>query len=149
MDGQGNGTQEAPKASYSVLKYDGYSLPEQYKALVYSKWLRSLRYGNEYFKLIDQESYFKVYHQFIEVLLAHHKTIVRLAVITDSPDTVLGFSVMWPGILHYVHVHADQRKQGIAKTLCKDFKTITHITNDGLKIWGKYPEVKFNPFEVV
>ena len=146
MDSQGNGSKETPQASYTVLKYQGSELPEQYKALVFSKWLRSLRYGNEYFKLIDQESYFLTYHAYVELVLRRKNTVVRLAVITDDQDTVLGFSVMEPKVLHYVHVHTNQRKQGIAKTLCKDIEIITHITNDGLKVWGKYPNIKFNPF---
>src|SRR5271166_2264578 len=146
MDSQGNGSKETPQASYTVLKYQGSELPEQYKALVFSKWLRSLRYGNEYFKLIDQVVYFRMYHKYIELILSRIRTIVSLAVLSDDKDVVLGFSVTESVVLHYTHVHANQRKQGIAKSLCKDIEIITHITNDGLKIWGKYPEVKFNPF---
>lgn len=148
MDGERNGVETAPKTTYTVLRYRGTELPESYKALVFSKWLRSLRYGNEYFKLIYQPAYFLVYHQYIESLLAKDNSVVRLAVVSDDEDTVLGFSVMQQSTLHYVHVHTDQRKQGIAKSLCKDVTVITHITNDGLKIWGKYPEIRFNPFEV-
>lgn len=147
MDSKGNGVEKTPSSSYTIVQYKGSDLPEQYKALVFSKWLRSLRYGNEYFKLIDQEIYFSVYHRYIEVLLSRNLSSVYLAVLSDDRDVVLGFSVTEPGKLHYVHTHKDQRKQGIARSLCKDIKTVTHITNDGLKAWAKHPEIKFNPFE--
>lgn len=147
MDSQGTGAQETPSSSYTVVRYQSTALPEQYKGLVFSKWLRSLRYGNEYFKLIDQESYFRVYHKYIELVLSRLDCVVKLAVLSDNKDVVLGFSIMETEKLHYVHIHKDHRKQGIARSLCKGFNTITHITNDGLKVWGKYPKIKFNPFE--
>lgn len=136
------------KSSYSVVPYQGQSLPESYKNLVYAKWLRSLRYGNDYFKLIDSDSYFKAYHKYIEHLLSRPSLIVRFAVLTEDPDVVLGFSVSEGTTLHYVHVHMDNRRLGIGRSLVPfEVKTITHITKIGLSIWNaKMPHAVFNPF---
>lgn len=135
-------------SSYSVISYPGTSLPDTYQNLIFSKWLRSLRYGNDYYKLIDQDAYFIAYHAYISKLLAQPDAIVRLAVLTDDPDVVLGFSVTRGTTLDYVHVHKDFRKQGIGTTLVpKDIHSITHLTKIGMAIWNaKLAHAKFNPF---
>lgn len=134
--------------SYSVIVYPAPELPGNYRALIFSKWLRSLRYGNDFFKLVDAEGYYDAYRRLIDSLLAKPDAEVRLAVISDDRDVVLGFSVSRPGILDYVHVHKDFRKQGIGRALApKGIGTVTHLTRVGMSIWeSKMPGVKFNPF---
>lgn len=97
---------------------------------------------------MDAEAYFKVYNAYIETLLHRPFATVKLAVLADNFDVVLGWALMEPNKLHYVHVQKDQRKQGIARELCsQSFDTITHLTNIGLSIWAKkLPLVKYNPF---
>lgn len=133
------------QSSYIILSYQGDDLPSQYRSLIFSKWLRSLRFGNDYFRLIDSDSYFTAYNNYIDSLLT--KATTRLAVLSDDLDVVLGFSVSRKNILDYVHVHKDQRHQGIAKELVPlQIDTATHLTKDALKIWPKYSHIKFNPF---
>lgn len=136
------------KASYKIVPHLGYELPRQYQNMVYSKWLRSLRYGNDYFKLIDSAVYYDAYHRYIKTVLHRTNSIVRLAVLSDDMDVVLGFSISEKQILHYCHVHKDNRKQGIARSLVPfKVKAITHITKTGLSIWSsKLPTAIFNPF---
>ena len=135
-------------SEYKVIAYKGEKLPEQYRALVYSKWLRSLRYGNDYFRLIDSRSYFKVYHLFISKLLSQSDSVVHLAVLGDDYDVVLGFSVSRNNLLDYVHVHKDYRRTGIGTSLVPagiDF--ITHITRQGMSFWNnRLKDAVFNPF---
>lgn len=139
---------EQEVASYKVISFHGNELPEQYVGLVYSKWMRSLRYGNDFFKMIDSDSYYEAYESYIRTTLNRPSSLVRLGVLADDDDVVLGFSVSrWP-ILDYIHVHRDFRRSGIGTHLVPTgIETITHITNTGLSIWGsKYGRVKFNPF---
>lgn len=141
--------EERPKeSSYSVIAHLGSTLPENYKNLIFSKWMRSLKYGNDYFKLAEAESYFKHYQKYIEFILNSPGAVVRLAVLTEEPDVVFGFSVSRGHILDYVHVHKDVRKKGIATSLLNfEFNFITHLTGIGMTIWGsKYPKVQFDPF---
>ena len=146
-------------SSYKVIKFKGAELPEQYKAMVYSKFLRSLRYGNDYFKLIDKDAYFEVYHNYFNSLLSRPEAIIKLAVLSDDTDVVLGWALVEPNILHYVYVNKDYRKTGIGTYLVSDpFSVITHLTTIGVSIWAsKYssnpakpnpvkPLVQFNPF---
>jgi GNAT superfamily N-acetyltransferase len=135
-------------ASYSVQVFSAHDLPPEFRNLIYSKWLRSLRYGNDYFKLIDPDAYYRAYQTYITYRLGQIDCVVRLAVLTDEPDVVLGFSLCHGNILEYVHVHKDHRRQGIGTKLVPGYiDTITHVTKIGLSIWGsKYSHWKFNPF---
>ncbi len=130
-------------STYSILEFKSSELPETYKALVFSKWLRSLRYGSPGFDKIQQDKYFDHYHLYIEMLLKKPDSIIRLAVLTDDNDVVLGFSASREDVLDYVHVHVDQRKQGIAKALIpKNITTTTHQTRVALEILCNNPKYK-------
>jgi len=136
------------KTSYSVVPYLGKDIPETYRNMILAKWLRTLRFGNDFFRLIDSDSYFQTYQINIKNILSRPQCIVRLAVLTDDPDVCLGFSVSEPDTLHYCWAHKDARKIGIAKSLTQfPFSVITHVTTTGMMIWNKKcPSVKFNPF---
>lgn len=137
------------KASYSVIPYSGCDLPGSYRNMVLAKWMRTLRFGNDFFRLIKSDGYFESYQIYIKGILARHQCIVRLAVLTDEPDTCLGFSVSEPGILHYVWVHKDNRRIGICRELIKfQFDYITHLTTPWMAIWNKkFSKASFNPFK--
>lgn len=142
---------EKPKEgqdTYQVIAFLGKNIPKQYKNLIYSKWLRTLRYGNDYFKLIDSHSYYSVYERYIAHTLDKPTVVVRFAVLSIDQDVVLGFSVSQENTLHYVYTHKDNRRQGIARSLVPfTVKTITHLTKTGLTLWNsKAPEAIFNPF---
>lgn len=147
MEPNGHGFQEE-KASYSIISFPSQYIPKQYRNLVLSKWLRSLKYGNEYFKLIDPDPYYKVYQVYIDALLARSSGIIRLAVLSEDHDVVLGFSLIEVCTLHYVHVNHEFRNKGIGTSLVPgEIDIITHVTKPGLSIWNKkLPNAKFNPF---
>ncbi len=134
----------------SIHKYPAKHLPPQYKSLVFSKWLRSFRFGNPDFEKINSDEYFKHYHLFIENLMNKPDSVIRLAVLTDDRDVVLGFSVSREDVLDYIHVHRDHRKQGIGSMLVPEgTTTFSHITKTATEIWLKVPrykKLKFNPF---
>jgi GNAT superfamily N-acetyltransferase len=135
-------------SAYTITVATARMLSPQYKPLIYSKWLRSLRFGNDYFLRILQDAYYKSYHRYITSILDSKDALVCLAVLSDDRDVVLGFSVSRGNILDYVHVHKDYRGNGIAKALvprCID--TFTHITKLAQRILDeKYKDWKFNPF---
>lgn len=136
-------------ASYKILVFPSGKLPDQYLNMILSKWLRSLKYGNDYFKLTESDSYFEHYNSFIRKLLSQPETEVRIAALSDDLDVALGWSVSRGSILDYVHVHTHMRKQGIGSALIpKGITSITHLTRVAMAIWqSKYPEFIFNPFQ--
>lgn len=149
MEPNGNDLPQSKEATYSVISFSGKAIPDEYRSLVFSQWMRTLRYGNEYFKLTESRHYFGAYQKYIETLLARPGAVVRLAVITDDRDVVLGWSLMDGTTLHYVHVQKDQRNKGVGTILVpKYIESISHLTKAGLSIWNKkYPHAKFNPFQ--
>jgi GNAT superfamily N-acetyltransferase len=142
------GTNEAPQASYQVISFPAPKLPAQYLNMILSQWMHSLRYGNDYFKLAESRSYYWAYQRFIEMLLKKPDAIVRLAVLSDDHDVVLGWSLAQEEKLHYVWVQREQRNKGIATALIpKPISRITHITKAGMGLWNKrLPKAVFNPF---
>lgn len=135
--------------SYIVLTFKGEELPKQYINCVVKKFKNNLRYSNDYFRLIDKASYNQAYERYIYRLLTQHDCFVRLAVLSDERDIVLGFSVNQPNCLHYIFVDKDQRRKGIATSLVREpIKEFTHITKIGLMLWPlKLSDAKFNPFK--
>lgn len=139
---------DEPQSSYTIVSMLGQSLPLRYQGFIYSKWLRSLRFGNEYFKLINSDDYYSNYKRYVSEVLDRPDVYLRLAVLTDEPDTALGFSVNEHSVLHYVYVKDDVRRLGIGSALVRKFDTFTHLTKDALPIWTrKYPKAIFNPFK--
>lgn len=140
---------EKIEPTYTIVRYLGKELPANYRSLILSKWMRSYRYGNDYIGLTDSDAYFAAYGIFITALISlRPDTVVRLAVLSDDRDVVLGFSVTRGNVLDYVHVHKDYRRQQIARRLVPiEVNQFTHLTKAGLKIWAtKAPSAKFNPF---
>lgn len=150
-----------PKTTYKVIRFQASRLPEQYQNLVLSKFLRSLRYGNQYFSFIDAHPYFEMYGRYFKNVLQRPDAVIRLAVLSDDEDVVLGWSLIEAHTLHYVYVNKDNRKLGIGKSLTETnlpFDTITHLTAIGLSIWSSKfhngvgpnilnkPKIVFNPF---
>ncbi len=145
---------------YKIIVFPGARLPEQYKNLIHSRWKRSFRHGNDYIKLSDSQTYYEAYTRYVDIILGRRDCRVRLAVLDDDHDVVLGFCVIRGdtvmkafstsgNILDYVHVHKDFRRLGIGTVLVKpeNIDTTTHHTRTSLSIWGsKYKHWKFNPF---
>ena len=136
-----------PITSYTIKRYNGFC-PEDFKNFIRSRWMRSYRFGNDYIKLADSDSYFAKYTYYLTILLSHPEMHLRIAALTESPDVALGFSVCRGNILDYVHVQKDFRKQGIGmKLIPNGINTFTHLTRTGIKLWStKLPNAKFNPF---
>lgn len=120
---------------------------DPYFNMLISKWLRSLRYGNRYFKLIDPSCYWANYNDYLCGIILGPNTRIRLATLSEDDDVVLGFSVCRERCLDYVWVHNVQRLQGIAKALVPiDIDSYSHITTVGERIIKQKLDWKFNPF---
>jgi GNAT superfamily N-acetyltransferase len=136
--------------TYSIIVFKASDLPKSYEPMLYSRWLRSLRTGNQTFKKISSNAYFENYHKFISNLLNKPDSLVRLAVLSDDHDVVLGFAVSREDVLDYIHVHTDYRRIGIGTALVPEgITTFSHITVTAIIIWQKnqkYKHLQFNPF---
>lgn len=136
---------------YIVKSYLGTDLPKEYEALVYSTWLRSLRHGNSYFKLIyPPDAYYATYGNYISRILETPLCYVRLALLDEDRDNVLGYLIHRGDILDYCYIQKEQRRNGIARSLLPEgIKVITHLTHTAMSIWAgnsHYQHFHFNPF---
>lgn len=117
------------------------------KSFILATWLRGLRFGNDWFRLIDANSYFSTYHALIETILNRPNITVKVACLKEDPEVVLGYSVYENNRLDWVYVKKAWRSIGIAKTLTpENVTTVSHLTTIGRSILLKYPKVVFNPF---
>lgn len=135
--------------TFSILSYKASELPKNYEGMVYSKWLRTLRRGNPVFSKMDTSGpFYEQYHEFLEKLLAKPDSVIKLAVLTDDHDVVLGFSASREDVLDYVYVQPEQRNQKLSNALIPEgITTFSHITNMWFPIWqSKYKHWQFNPF---
>lgn len=121
---------------------------------IHSTWLKSLRYGNDWFKQIDQKAYFREYNKVIDRILAKPTTLIKIAHLADDPEIILGYAIFEPGvsretILHWVYVKQAWRRIGIARLLIPDnVGTITHLTKMGHMLKHNSTNVAFNPFQL-
>lgn len=123
--------------------------PEDHNFIL-STWLKGLKFGNSWFNLIDQTAYYKVYHTLIENILARSGTEVKVAVLKDEPEFILGYSVLRKNqtIADWVFCKSTWRGIGIANMLVpKTVKQISHLTKTGEFIFKKRANLSFNPFE--
>lgn len=135
--------------TYQIKAYKGGSLPESFTNFVLAKWMKSFRYGNDYIRLSDSDSYYRAYERYLKSILESPLMTIRLALLTEDPDVAFGFSVSSGHTLHYVYVGLDYRGQGIGKKLVPlEVKEFTHLTKKGLKLWSlKAPTAVFNPWQ--
>ena len=138
----------SPQSAYKIKLFAGQTLPLRYTDFVYANWLNSCRQGNDYFKLIDSRVYYTKYKPYIKSVLDRDKTLVKIAVLSEDEDVVLGFAIDEGQILHYVYVGKDYRRASIGESLVSHFSSFTHLTKVGMSIWNKkYPDAIFNPFQ--
>jgi hypothetical protein len=135
-------------SSYTILSFTGKDVPPQYHSVILSNWLRTLRFGNPVFKQIDSFVFYKHYEFNLKRKLRDGSCIVRLAVLTEDNDVVLGFSVHHKNVLDYISVKKNMRRNGIARALLpQGIEKFTHFTKTGALIWQeKFKNWKFDPF---
>ena len=137
-----------PQSQIDIIKFQGTELPGQYANYILGKWKRSLRHGNEYFRLMENHTYNNIYDRIIGGTAQRAHAEFRLAVLNEDPDVVLGFSLIEKDILHYVFVQSEYRGLGLAKKLVPvPIEKFTHLTKLGMSLWNKKaPSAIFNPF---
>lgn len=121
------------------------------KNFILATWLRGLFLGSRYFRRIDRKAFFENYHRAIEFILAHPGVVVKVAVLKEDPEVIIGYAVTSQNdtVLHWVHCKGAWRRIGVAKGLIPpSIHTVTHLTDVGMSILNKHRDVKFNPFTV-
>jgi len=120
----------------------------QDKNFIFSTWLKGLRFGNDWYGLINSKVYFSVYHGVIEAILSKPNVSVKVACLKEDPNVILGYAVYSGNRLDWVHVKKSWRKIGIARDLVpKTITTVSHVTDVARSILKKHEHISFNPFD--
>ena len=122
------------------------------KNLIFATWLRSYEASSMMSKLIPRDTFFAEHHRVLERIFARGPT-VKLAVLPDQQDVVLGYAVVEGQVIHYVYVKPAFRRYGIAKALLgacgiRPKFTYTHHTYIlRTDLHGKVKDAVFNPYK--
>lgn len=117
---------------------------------ILATWLKGLRYGNDWFGLVEAPVYYASYQTVIERILQSPGTTIRVACLKDSPDVILGYSVTRGNTLDWIFCKSRWRLIGIAKSLVSESVTqVSHLTEVGKAILKKKKSsITFNPFSI-
>lgn len=125
--------------------------PEDHN-FIYASWLKGLLYGgDELYRKVPQAVYFLNHHRVIEGILVSKATKVKVAVLKEDPDVILGYAVYREAggqiVLDFVFVKKSWRNIGIAKSICpSQIYAVSSLTRVGSSILKKHPQVIFNPY---
>jgi GNAT superfamily N-acetyltransferase len=115
------------------------------KNFIYQTWLKGLYYGNEFFKQMNADDFYKNYEHVITRILMVPDLQIKVACLKEDAEVVLGYAIFKGDTLHWIFVKPTWRKLGIAKDLIPDtIKSVTHLTKVGKSIKPK--KWAFNPF---
>lgn len=113
------------------------------RAFVVSTMIKSLRSGCHLYRKIDKDAYQENYNKIVDKLLDTAKlTVVCL---TEDADVIIGYAIRRDSVLDYVYVKHLWRGKGIARSLCSEIKTCSHLTSLVEPVIIKHG-IKFNPF---
>lgn len=133
---------------YSMRKYT-----KDDANFVLATFLRGVYYGDSelypYIRLIPKDIFMKEYKKIALALLTSDNTTINVACLKDTPDVILGYSILSADYanIHWVYVKAAWRRQGIARALLPKWpKAATHISVIGMKLLNKFENIIFNPF---
>lgn len=120
-------------------------------AFIKATMLRGLYYGDSWFSLIPKDRFMNAYKHFVDTLLASPKNIVKVAVLKEDSDVILGYSILSKDFtkIHWVFVKKDWREKGIGRALLPQYPVVaTHLTITGKNLIHKFPGCVFDPFDV-
>lgn len=127
-------------------------------AFIMATFLRGLYYGDSWFSLIPKDRFMNAYKKFAEAIILSPKNTVRLAVLKEDEDVILGYSILSLDnkTVHWVFVKAGDkdeskswRKKGLARVLVpSNPECVTHLTALGKSLLYKLPGCVFDPFNI-
>lgn len=119
---------------------------------IQSSFLKSMKKESALGRACSTRVFFKEFTKVIDYIL--DRSEILIACDQSNEDTILGYLIYEPTVVHYAYVKNGLRELNIARDLIlhafPDAKSVVHTqsTNDSKKIAKKYPELIFNPFSL-
>lgn len=118
---------------------------------IYSTFLKALKADSSLGKSVRNSVFFDEYQSIADSILEH--AIILVACNHEDNNTIFGYLVYDPTVMHFAFTKAGFQRLGIAKSLCLaaehksgKFKYYTHKTHNALPILKKHEDLIFNPF---
>ncbi len=127
------GTEEVTAPATIVVR----AMNQEDMPLIYSSWRHSLWYDGLHMQSNTQShEFYAAATKAIRIVLAKPTVTVRIAVLSDDPVFIAGYSVLEGPHLHWVYVKRDYFRKGIGKLLTQGFQTAeTPLTRTGKTIF--------------
>jgi len=119
---------------------------------IYDSFLKSMKNDSSLGRLCTAHVFFKEFPAIIDRILSDSETLVASA--DEDDETIIGYIIFEPNVVHYLFVKEAFRNLGIAKELIgqalagKMEFTYTSRTHHIREIIKKYPGITFNPFKL-
>lgn len=114
---------------------------EEDRSLIMNSWLRSYRKSPD--SNLYDTAFFASYRPIAEYLLKRAQ--VKVVVPEGDENLILAYMVCEPGVLHWIYVKRDFRKQGIAKLLLKSQYTEDPVITFTTPLGRKRLKLKYRP----
>jgi len=118
---------------------------------ILATFLRGLYYGETWFSEIPKDIFMDNYKKIAEALIHSPKVIIKVACLTDDPDTIIGYSILSSDYqtVHFCYVKSAWRLKGVGKSLVPQHPTyVSHLTQLGKTLLSKLKPAVFNPFSL-
>ena len=116
---------------------------------IYSSWLRT--YERSVRARDAGAAYWDGHHAAVAAVLQNPDARGIVAVVPESPGTILGWIVYEPNVLHYLHVKDGFRRAGLGRALLQGAMPVgyyTHRTKSGEAfLTGVLSEAKYDPYQ--
>ena len=90
----------------------------------------------------DRDVYFHLMSRHIKALMREPDAMSLVACAPDDPDTVVGWSVITGGTLHYVYVREALRKHGVARKLLAPHELDTYAMRTAVGLGRLKPDAR-------
>ncbi len=115
------------------------------KAFIISTWLSGQYHGSPYWSQMPKEVFYSEYTEIINSILHNPDTRVNVAILSDDPNVLLGFTVYSRTTMHWIYTKKDYRSSGIMRLLWpNNITTASSTTLPGAAIARK-KKLIFNP----
>lgn len=92
-------------------------VPETDTGIILGTWPKGKYFSDPENLKVNKKSWFAGFYN--HVISALKKSTIRIAVLADDPNFIIGYSVISSGRLEWAYVKKIYRKQGIARLLIK------------------------------
>jgi GNAT superfamily N-acetyltransferase len=110
--------------------------PESDVGFILSTMPKSVFYGAPIRPSGNKREWFDEFFLYLKDLLGQPDTLVTIACLDESPETIIGYSIISGVRLHYVYVKSDFRRQGVGRMLAQGFESVEekNLTKVGMAI---------------